>query len=275
MIQKSRVCPRCQTTSDKIICPACAYFFYRINESGELVDKQTGKTWLELQRGENEKPSPSSWKMPVLVVSIFMIALFGGFIYGFIRESISQTPSVSQMEPTPVPIQDLPNTPTPTLKPTATPTSEPTSTPTPTPPPTPMPTTTPTPTPVPVAETIVVIHGIEAPVTDFVFPHSSTTKLKNSDLKQWRSLSDRDKHFTSQLAINEIFARYGYSFKKSTKTAEDARQHFEDLEWYKEAQKYCPSSDPDVIEKTYMTSQEVYNIKLINAWQKKYDHYKE
>ena len=168
--------------------------------------------------------------------------------------------------------------PTPTLTLTPTPTATPTPTPTPSPSPTPLPTPTPTPIPAPTAtpvppapDTITVYGGVQAPASDFLFPESSSTYLSYERMNQVLESSDQNTmHARSQLAINELLARYGYTFTSSSSTAQDARNQFEGKGWYQSVQSMCPSNQWDVLRDNYFNSYERANFKALNDWQK--DH---
>ena len=184
------------------------------------------------------------------------------------------TPTPTPATPTPTPVTPTPVTPTPTpVTPTPTPappTAPPTSTPV-TQVPTPVPTNPPVPQP-PSVETISCYNGVQAPAYEFVFPYSSQRYLTQDELDSL--VGDPEyMHMQSQLAINEIFARYGYTFKKDTATAQDARNHFEGHDWYETLQSMCPESNPDNLKNYYMNAYEQANIKMLNDWQKAYDVY--
>ena len=123
-------------------------------------------------------------------------------------------------------------------------------------------------------EMVTVYGGIQAPASDFVFPYSSTIELTSGDLAKLQNLSARDLHFQSQLAVNEIFARYGYTFNGISETSKDAIAHFADKEWYQKAQKINPSNDQQTLMNHYFTAVEKANIKAITNFQNKYDTYK-
>lgn len=150
--------------------------------------------------------------------------------------------------------------------PTETPTPIPTETPTP------IPTETPTPVPaVAVSNVITIYGGIQANASDFLFPESSTEYLTTERMNQVMESSDSDMmHKLSQLAINELLARYGFTFTKDSQTAQDARDQFEGRAWYESAQEICPSNDYEVLLANYMNSYEVTNFRALNQWQK--DH---
>ena len=167
---------------------------------------------------------------------------------------------------------------TPTPLPTATPTPIPTATPTPLPTatPTPLPTATPTPLPtetpaVVIPEVITVYGGIQANAADFLFPESSSEYLTTARMNAVMESSDSNMmHKLSQLAINEILARYGFPFTSSSQTAQDARDQFEDKGWYQSVRRICPSNQWDVLRASYMNSYERANFDALNQWQK--DH---
>ena len=132
---------------------------------------------------------------------------------------------------------------------------------------TPEPTATPQPTPVPV-EIITVIGGIQAPASDFMFPKSSERVLTWDELNTMLSDNREKMHSASQMAINEMFARYGYTFKSSTSTAREAKSYFESLDWYHSAQSYCDATDWETVRVQYMNDIERENIERINSWQR-------
>ena len=122
--------------------------------------------------------------------------------------------------------------------------------------------------------TITIIGGIEAPASDFVFPYSSTQRLTDSDISYLKNLSERDMHFEAQLAISEIFARYGYTFLKDHAEAQNARDHFENKDWYKKAQAMNPTNDQSELMEKYFNSIENENVQTLLDFQNTYDHYK-
>ena len=151
---------------------------------------------------------------------------------------------------------------TPTPLPTATPTPLPTATPTP------LPTETPA---VVIPEVITVYGGIQANAADFLFPESSSEYLTTARMNAVMESSDSNMmHKLSQLAINEILARYGFPFTSSSQTAQDARDQFEDKGWYQSVRRICPSNQWDVLRASYMNSYERANFDALNQWQK--DH---
>ena len=115
-------------------------------------------------------------------------------------------------------------------------------------------------------------NGVQAPADDFVFPYSSQRYLTRAELDSL--LGDKDyMHMQSQLAINEIFARYGYTFVKDTPTAQDARNHFEGRSWYVTLQGMCPADNSDDLKNYYMNACEQANIRTLNEWQQMHDVY--
>ena len=166
---------------------------------------------------------------------------------------------------------------TPTAIPTATPL--PTATPTPLPTATPIPTATPLPTATPIPpqpqvvipEVITIYDGIQANAADFLFPESSSEYLTTARMNQVLESSDANMmHKLSQLAINELLARYGFKFTSSSQTAQDARDQFEDKGWYQSVRRVCPSNQWDVLRANYFNSYERANFDALNQWQK--DH---
>lgn len=118
-------------------------------------------------------------------------------------------------------------------------------------------------------EMITVIGGIQAPASDFIFPHSSTALLTDSDLLLLDAETVEERHYRSQLAINEILARYGYTFSpEQGGAAKEAYDQFEGKEWYEQAKPYCPSSSANDMLYTYISDTELQNVDLICEWQK-------
>ncbi len=111
-------------------------------------------------------------------------------------------------------------------------------------------------------------NGNSAPAADFIFPYSSTDLLSDVDLEQLNDSSNTARKSKSQMAINEIFARYGYTFSGGTDTSKEAKKKFESKSWYRTAQKSCPSNNSGILQGTYMNSTEQKNIEKIVAWQK-------
>lgn len=109
--------------------------------------------------------------------------------------------------------------------------------------------------------------GETALAVDFLFPHSSSQYLTEDDLN---SLYDDDlqvrKHRV-QLAINEIFARYGFTFSGKSDTAKEARTRFEGTSWYKAAQAACPARKQEDLMADYFNEYENANINALVAWQ--------
>lgn len=124
--------------------------------------------------------------------------------------------------------------------------------------------------------------GTEAPASDFVFPYSRERLLTEEDLhildaaepdSNHDSVTDQE-HSNSQMAINEILARYGYPFKSnaSKKTGQEAYNKFSSLSWYQQIKPLCSySSANDLIEN--LTSIERQNISIIDEWQKQHGCY--
>lgn len=135
-----------------------------------------------------------------------------------------------------------------------------------------------------VEEEMIMTHcaGIEAPASDFIFPYSSEQYLTEEDLRvleadeadAWHTDIVDQEHSNSQMAINEILARYGYPFKSnaSKKTGQEAYEKFSSLSWYQEAKSYCQYSSGDEVVSN-MNSIEKANVDLINEWQKEHGCY--
>ena len=112
--------------------------------------------------------------------------------------------------------------------------------------------------------------GILAPASDFLFPYSSTSYLSNSELNEVMESDDRYvMRSLSQRAINEIFARYGYTFRGTSKTSQEAKNLFEGKDWYEEARKRCvvQPGEQDKLLNDYFNDYERSNIEAINQWQ--------
>ncbi len=123
-------------------------------------------------------------------------------------------------------------------------------------------------------EMITVVNGIQAPASDFIFPYSSTQTLTDADLTKLEGASVEEEHYRSQLAINEILARYGYVFHpENGGAAKEAYDQFNGKEWYEQAKPYCPSDSANEMLYTYITSTELNNIDIICEWQKLHDCY--
>lgn len=124
--------------------------------------------------------------------------------------------------------------------------------------------------------------GMEAPASDFVFPYSRERLLTEEDLRileatqpddNHDSITDQE-HSNSQMAINEILARYGYPFRSnaSKKTGQEAYNKFSSLSWYQKIKPLCSySSANELIED--LTSIERQNISIIDEWQKQHGCY--
>lgn len=158
-----------------------------------------------------------------------------------------------------------------TADPTATPV--PTQTPAAAPVPTQAPAATPVPTQAPAVEYVAVKYGLQAPVTDFMFPYSSERLLTQAELDSMVDASVEVMHSRSQLAINEILARYGYSFDPNkSDTARDIYNRVAGKDWYQQAQQQCGYSDANSLIAD-MNSVEKDNINLINEWQQQHGCY--
>lgn len=154
---------------------------------------------------------------------------------------------------------------------TPTPSATPIPTATPTIAPTPTPTIVPTPTPTTVPEApssggssgsmISLPGGGQAPASDFIFPNSSTELLSSGDLNSHLSSA-----YDAQMAINEIYARYGYTFVTNSETANASRSKFGSKDWYIQAQSTCPTANRDNFAESYMNSVERANIETLLAW---------
>jgi hypothetical protein len=118
---------------------------------------------------------------------------------------------------------------------------------------------------------ITIYGGIQADASDFLFPESSSEYLTTARMNQVMESSDSNMmHYYSQLAINELLARYGFKFTSTSQTAQDARDKFEGKGWYESVKQICPSNKWDVLRANYFNSYERANFDALNQWQK--DH---
>ncbi len=122
-------------------------------------------------------------------------------------------------------------------------------------------------------EVIKVYGGIKAPAGDFIFPYSSQRFLTDQELSTLKLDDAQAMHDKSQMAINEIFARYGYTFGTTTKTSSAAKERFEVLDWYIRVQKKCPSDSWWTLQSEYFNEYEVQNVQTLNEWQKQHGVY--
>ena len=111
--------------------------------------------------------------------------------------------------------------------------------------------------------------GVMAPMSDFMFAHSSDDYLSAADLEQLYDADPVVRKHRAQFAINEIFARYGYVFTSNSETAEEARKSFGNKDWYVEAQKHCPEKEQDSLRENYFNKYEKANILTLLDWEEK------
>ena len=137
-------------------------------------------------------------------------------------------------------------------------------------------TPTPVPTPTPSLsssdEMVTLSAGIQVPASDFLFPESIneilTEERMNQVLKKG-ALNKIDMNLRSQMAINEILARYGYEFtRQDTKSEEQAREKFYGKEWYQELRGSYPSSI-EKLQEFHFTEAEKANFEALIKWQEK------
>lgn len=123
------------------------------------------------------------------------------------------------------------------------------------------------------ASTVEVYYGLTASTEDFIFPYSSTLVLTDADLTILEADTVDEEHYRSQLAINEILARYGYPFDpEKSETSKDAYDQFAGLDWYEAAKAQCPySKGAEVL--ANMNSVEKQNVSILNEWQKAHGCY--
>ena len=237
---------------------------------------------------EPQKPEKPSGTLPIIIITVSCTVIILSLVFiltatgkidweNVFGNGPTPTPTVTPTPtetPTPVPTDTLTPTPPPTETPTPIPTSTETPTPTPSPIPTPTPLPTPTPSPIPpvvVPNVITIYGGIQADASDFLFPESSSEYLTTARMNQVMESSDSNMmHYYSQLAINELLARYGFKFTSTSQTAQDARDKFEGKGWYESVKQICPSNKWDVLRANYFNSYERANFDALNQWQK--DH---
>ena len=250
------------------------------------------------------KPEKTSGKLPIVIIAISCIVIILSLIFIINNKkgnppvsgsssstaanaettvnSDGKSPEGTAVAPTeeatvtPIPTATMTPPPeeTPIPAPTETPVPPPTETPVPPPTETPVPPPTEVPTPIPeaaVPNVITIYGGIQADAADFLFPESSSEYLTTARMNEVMESSDSNRmHYLSQLAINELLARYGFTFTSSSQTAQDARDQFEGKGWYESAQRICPSNKWDVLRANYFNSYERANFDALNQWQK--DH---
>ena len=208
---------------------------------------------------------PKNHALPIIIALLTSIAALGlVMIIVFRPDSFKRTTDTdkhSESGTTDYGEKTYTPTPTATPVPTATPTIAPTPTPTIAP--------TPTPTTAPEASSsggssgsmISLPGGGQAPASDFIFPNSSTDLLSSGDLNNRLSSA-----YDAQMAINEIYARYGYTFVTNSETASASRSKFGSKDWYIQAQSTCPTANRDNFAESYMNSVERANIETLLAW---------
>lgn len=108
--------------------------------------------------------------------------------------------------------------------------------------------------------------GGEAPAGDFVFPYSGSVLLTDTELEQrFAGLDQQTAWMESQLAVNEIYARYGYNFHpEKSKTARAAYDYFHSLDWY---EAICGSNTASSTGEVTLSKVEQQNILLLIQWQ--------
>ena len=116
--------------------------------------------------------------------------------------------------------------------------------------------------------------GILAPASDFLFPKSSQEYLSYESLNQ--SMESSDKYAMrsiSQRAINEIYARYGYTFHGKTTTSREAINLFSGKDWYEKCRiEYNKNPlEQDVLLEEVFNDVERANVYLIWDWQENHE----
>ena len=114
--------------------------------------------------------------------------------------------------------------------------------------------------------TIALPLGGTAPAGDFLFPYSGTQSITVEELDAMFGGLEADAAYqASQLAINEIYARYGYNFHpEKSDSATAAYEYFHSLDWYNEI---CPQSTAASLDQVPVNATEQQNIDTIAAWQ--------
>lgn len=108
------------------------------------------------------------------------------------------------------------------------------------------------------------------PVSEFVYPYSSQRSYSSSDFDAWfAGSSSQEMYYNSQIFINEIFVRYGYSFADAKKSPGQAiYAKYKDKDWYQRAIASSPSQSQDtLLFNGIMNSTEYDNIMKVNSWQ--------
>lgn len=111
--------------------------------------------------------------------------------------------------------------------------------------------------------------GGTAPAADFIFPDSGSAALDYAALDAaFGGLDSAARGRRSQLAINEIYARYGYRFHpEKSDTARQAYDYFNGLDWYTAISSGTAWSNTGEVP---VNATEAANIELLVRWQK--DH---
>ena len=116
--------------------------------------------------------------------------------------------------------------------------------------------------------------GILAPASDFLFPKSSQEYLSYESLNQTMESSDKyAMRSISQRAINEIYARYGYTFHGETTTSREAINLFSGKDWYEKCRiEYNKNPlEQDVLLEEVFNDVERANVYLIWDWQERHE----
>lgn len=116
--------------------------------------------------------------------------------------------------------------------------------------------------------------GILAPASDFLFPKSSQEYLSYESLNQTMESSDKyAMRSISQRAINEIYARYGYTFHGKTTTSREAINLFSGKDWYEKCRiEYNKNPlEQDVLLEEVFNDVERANVYLIWDWQERHE----
>lgn len=222
--------------------------------------------------------SPYGWlKWVVAAVAVVVLAVGGLIGWQAVQtglwepsslvweEAEESTPSGTGAQTTPRP--DATEKPSASEEPLEEEVTQPAVTPEPLDAATPAPVTTPQPvSDAGTTEMITLPGGGTAPATDFYFPYSSTQAITYDDLDaMFGALPADEAYQASQLALNEIYARYGYNFHpEKSVSANIAYQYFHTLGWYDAIYADNTAASLDQVPVTDMEQQ---NIETIAAWQ--------
>lgn len=121
-------------------------------------------------------------------------------------------------------------------------------------------------------KSVIVYGNIKAPAEDFLLPESNSEYLSQERINKVLASENQVTQIRqSQLAINEMLARYGFEFTKSNSvTADEARKKFNGKDWYQQIKGTLPSN-VETLYNVYFSDIERTNFDALNAWQKAND----